>query len=122
MLYQRWKQGESFQGRELAMLLPERQDFVAVWRYLSAHAASNLFRESPTRLARNISRSAGQRETYAPVSYTHLGLDRPGVPGQVLAEYADLAAIGTVADVMSLTDENRAIVAMGLRALADRCV
>ncbi len=65
MLYQRWKQGESFQGRELAMLLPERQDFVAVWRYLSAHAASNLFRESPTRLARNISRSAGQRETYA---------------------------------------------------------
>lgn len=65
MLYQRWKQGESFQGRELSMLLPERQDFVAVWRYLSAHAASNLFRESPTRLARNISRSAGQRETYA---------------------------------------------------------
>lgn len=65
MLYQRWKQGESFQGRELAMLLPERQDFVAVWRYLSAHAASNLFRESPSRLARNISRSAGQRETYA---------------------------------------------------------
>ena len=47
------------------MLLPERQDFVAVWRYLSAHAASNLFRESPTRLARNLSRSAGQRETYA---------------------------------------------------------
>ena len=38
------------------MLLPQRQDFVAVWRYLSAHAASNLFRESPARLARNISR------------------------------------------------------------------
>ena len=64
MLYQRWKQGESFQGRELEMLLPQRQDFVAVWRYLSAHAASNLFRESPARLARNISRSAGQRESY----------------------------------------------------------
>ena len=64
MLYQRWKQGESFQGRELEMLLPRRQDFVAVWRYLSAHAASNLFRESPARLARNISRSAGQRESY----------------------------------------------------------
>ena len=65
MLYQRWKQGESFQGRELEMLLPQRQDFVAVWRYLSAHAASNLFQEAPARLARNISRSAGQRETYA---------------------------------------------------------
>ena len=33
----------------------------------------------------------------------------------MLAEYADLAAIGTVADVMSLTDENRAIVTLGLR-------
>ena len=65
MLYQRWKQGECFSGRELDMLLPQRQDFVAVWRYLSAHAASDLFRESPARLARNIARSAGQRETYA---------------------------------------------------------
>ena len=36
-----------------------------MWRYLSAHAASNLFRESPMKLARNISRAAGLRETYA---------------------------------------------------------
>ena len=35
-----------------------------------------------------------------------------------LAEYCDLAAIGTVADVMELTGENRAIVALGLRRLA----
>ena len=65
MLYERWKQGESFHTKELQMLIPERQDFVAVWRYLSAHAASNLFRESPMKLARNISRAAGLRETYA---------------------------------------------------------
>ena len=65
MLYERWKQGESFRTKELQMLIPERQDFVAVWRYLSAHAASNLFRESPMKLARNISRAAGLRETYA---------------------------------------------------------
>ncbi len=65
MLYERWKQGESFHPKELQMLIPERQDFVAVWRYLSAHAASNLFRESPMKLARNISRAAGLRETYA---------------------------------------------------------
>jgi single-stranded-DNA-specific exonuclease len=65
MLYQRWKQGEHFDGREIRMLLPERQDFVAVWRYLSAHAATSSFRESPVRLARNIARSAGVREAYS---------------------------------------------------------
>ena len=48
-----------------------------------------------------------------------LALTPPEYRSQVLAEYADLAAIGTVADVMSLTDENRAIVTLGLRALAD---
>lgn len=36
----------------------------------------------------------------------------------VLAEYADIAAIGTVADVMPLTDENRLIVSIGLERLA----
>ena len=37
---------------------------------------------------------------------------------ELLLRYADLAAIGTVADVMSLTDENRVIVRLGLEELA----
>lgn len=37
---------------------------------------------------------------------------------QLLAEYADLTAIGTVADVMPLTDENRTIVRLGLESLS----
>ena len=37
---------------------------------------------------------------------------------QVLDEFADLAAIGTVADVMPMVGENRTIVQLGLRALA----
>ena len=42
------------------------------------------------------------------------GPGRPGADGPgCWSEYADLAAIGTVADVMSLTGENRAIVAPG---------
>ena len=36
---------------------------------------------------------------------------------ELLERYADLAAIGTVADVMSLTGENRTIVRLGLEAL-----
>ena len=37
--------------------------------------------------------------------------------GEVFRQYGELAAIGTVADVMSLTDENRAIVHHGLELL-----
>ncbi len=37
---------------------------------------------------------------------------------ETLWRYVDLAAIGTVADVMELTGENRAIVALGLQALS----
>ncbi len=38
---------------------------------------------------------------------------------RVCYEYADLVAIGTVADVMPITDENRLIVALGLRMIAE---
>ncbi len=37
--------------------------------------------------------------------------------GRICKEYADLAAIGTIADVMPITDENRLIVSMGLKLL-----
>lgn len=40
--------------------------------------------------------------------------------GAEFEEYADLAALGTVADVMPLLDENRAIVAQGLERLNHR--
>ena len=43
------------------------------------------------------------------------GPDRAGL---VFREYADLAAVGTVADVMPMTGENRTIVLTGLAALA----
>lgn len=40
--------------------------------------------------------------------------------GAALEDYADLAALGTVADVMPLVDENRAIVARGLELVNTR--
>lgn len=42
----------------------------------------------------------------------------PDRAAQVFRDYADLAAVGTVADVMPMTGENRAIVRAGLAALA----
>ncbi len=46
-----------------------------------------------------------------------LAMAGPEREGELLESYADLCALGTVADVMSLTDENRTIVRRGLAAL-----
>lgn len=46
------------------------------------------------------------------------GQDIDGVR-RICYDYADLAAIGTVADVMPIADENRLIVAMGLRMITN---
>lgn len=40
-----------------------------------------------------------------------------GDAGQVVSEYSDLAALGTIGDVVPILDENRAIVQAGLRML-----
>ena len=43
-----------------------------------------------------------------------------GESGSILARYADLVAVGTVADVMPLIGENRALVQLGLEMLRER--
>ena len=48
-----------------------------------------------------------------------LALTPPAQRPQVLLDYGELAAIGTVADVMLLQGENRALVHLGLERLAD---
>ena len=40
---------------------------------------------------------------------------------KVCDEYADLAALGTIADVMPVVDENRLIISMGLRMMETNC-
>ena len=47
-----------------------------------------------------------------------LALGGPENQPRLLRRYADLAAIGTVADVMSVTGENRTIIRLGLEAVA----
>ncbi len=46
------------------------------------------------------------------------GEEYEAVISRICDEYADLAALGTVADVMPLCDENRAIVGMGLKEMS----
>ena len=45
------------------------------------------------------------------------GLSAAQIAGQILAQYADLVAIGTIADVMPIAGENRLIVSYGLRMI-----
>lgn len=59
-LYRRYRAGSALTVAELERLIPDRRDFVAVWRYLS-HSGSGL-RENPVKLSQNISRTSGRQE------------------------------------------------------------
>ncbi|MBR4098994.1 MAG: single-stranded-DNA-specific exonuclease RecJ [Clostridium sp.] len=47
-----------------------------------------------------------------------MAVEGPAGAGRILEEYADLVAIGTIADVMPMMGENRTVVRMGLKALS----
>ncbi len=58
-LYRRHVQGQALSSQEAESLLPQRQDFVAVWRYLTANAQDGVVCEEFGCLARKITRFAG---------------------------------------------------------------
>ena len=58
-LYRRHLQGQALSAQELDRLIPERQDFVAVWRYLAASAQNGVVCEEFGCLVRKITRYAG---------------------------------------------------------------
>ena len=60
-LYTRFLSGQTLSCPEAAELLPDRQDFIAVWRYLSGSAQSDMIYEELECLSRKISRFAGFR-------------------------------------------------------------
>ena len=62
-LFEKFRRGEELTRREAAALLPTREEFVVLWRYLKGHAGQTPLEETAHRLARNIARSAGRRET-----------------------------------------------------------
>ena len=62
-LYEKFRRGEALTRREAAALLPTREEFVVLWRYLEGHAGQAPLEATAPRLARSIARSAGRRET-----------------------------------------------------------
>ena len=61
-LYRRYRAGSPLSQLELEQLIPERRDFVAVWRYLTSIASDGLLQDSPTRLSQKIAHLSGRRE------------------------------------------------------------
>ena len=62
-LYNRLHQGEPLSPQEAASLIPSREEFAAVWRYLNGHARLGRVEDTARRLARCVSRCSGLRET-----------------------------------------------------------
>ena len=59
-LYARHRAGQPLSCREAEALLPERQDFVAVWKYLTAYAEDGCLQEEVCCLSRKIARFAAR--------------------------------------------------------------
>ena len=61
--YEKFRRGEALPRQEAESLLPTREEFVVLWRYLKGHANQAPLDATAPRLARSIARSAGRRET-----------------------------------------------------------
>ncbi len=62
-VYGKYRSGERLTAAEARALLPEREEFVNLWRYLKRETASRpVLEDTPARIARGVARAAGQRE------------------------------------------------------------
>lgn len=61
-LFEKFHRGEAITPDEALSLLPSREEFVHLWRYLSGHEGE--VEDTVPRLAKNVARSVGRRETY----------------------------------------------------------
>ena len=62
-LYEKFHRGDLLTRQEAEALLPTREEFVVLWRYLKGRAERTPLEETAPRLARSIARSCGRRET-----------------------------------------------------------
>ena len=62
-LYEKYQSGAPLSGQEARALLPEREEFVSLWRYLKRETAVHpVLEDTPAHIARGVARAAGQRE------------------------------------------------------------
>lgn len=65
-IYEKFIRGEALTRAEARFLLPERSEFVALWRWLQHQSAAGaVVEETLPRIARSVSRRGGQREVPA---------------------------------------------------------
>ena len=63
-LFRKLLDGEEMTAAEAMALLPTRQEFANLWRYLSSRRESGCIEETARRLARNVARACGGREEF----------------------------------------------------------
>ena len=62
-VYEKYRRGEPLSVPEARLLLPSREDFVGLWRWLQRQsAAGTVVEDTPARIARAVSRASRQRE------------------------------------------------------------
>ncbi len=62
-VYEKYCQGALLSADEARTLLPSREEFVALWRYLQRQCAGlGVLKDTPSRIARGAARASGQRE------------------------------------------------------------
>ena len=60
---EKFRRGEPLTALEARSLLPSREEFADLWRYLKGHGNEGPIEETERRLARNLARTSGRRET-----------------------------------------------------------
>lgn len=62
-LYERFAHGDSVSAGEAGKLIPDREEFVAIWRYVSAQGGR--VEETPARFTKSVAQFAGRQESPA---------------------------------------------------------
>ena len=62
-LYEKFRRGEPISPQEAQAMLPTREEFANLWRYLKGRTGPGPLEETPCRLSRNLARTFGRRET-----------------------------------------------------------
>ena len=62
-LYEKFRRGDPISPQEAQAMLPSREEFVCLWRYLKGRAEPGPLEETARRLSRNVAKTYGRRET-----------------------------------------------------------